>query len=259
MANLETLQHSERIRDLARSLKSIDPSASYAAATLTAKHGKMMRSFYSHFAGFPKGIRPGEGIELRQASIVDPYIMCMKWDKVGQEWIVVNALPALIIFLRYGGNALITESIAREHFSEYMEPHVCISRGAGGFIRQDADFPELRNRRPRPKQRERILERDGHRCQMLGCRASAEEDAELQLHHIRPFSQDGPTLDENLITLCQDCHRSLDPHYQPDLYWATGGPLSSAIESENAETHRREVENYRRLVARKLDSLPDRD
>lgn len=81
----------------------------------------------------------------------------------------------------------------------------------------------------------------------------------LQLHHIRPFSQDGPTFDENLITLCKECHESLGPHYQPELYWVVDGPLQSTIDSENAETHRREVKNYRRLIARRLDLQSDQN
>jgi Holliday junction DNA helicase RuvB len=48
--------------------------------------------------------------------------------------------------------------------------------------------------------RRKVLGRDGHRC--AGCRSPHR----LQLHHIVPFNQGGPTCLENLLTLCRGCH-----------------------------------------------------
>jgi 5-methylcytosine-specific restriction endonuclease McrA len=46
-----------------------------------------------------------------------------------------------------------------------------------------------------------VLERDGWRCQQCGRRSN------LEVHHLRPRSQQGPDSEENLITLCCACHR----------------------------------------------------
>lgn len=50
--------------------------------------------------------------------------------------------------------------------------------------------------------RNQILERDGWKCQSCGRRD------QLQLHHIVHRSQSGPDCEENLIVVCNECHRS---------------------------------------------------
>ena len=68
-----------------------------------------------------------------------------------------------------------------------------------------------RERRPRlrldersyQRLRERVFERDSWRCQRCGCLS------ELQLHHIQARSRLGDDADENLITLCAQCHQKV--------------------------------------------------
>ena len=45
-----------------------------------------------------------------------------------------------------------------------------------------------------------VMERDGWRCQACGCMKH------LQVHHIEFRSHSGRDVEENLITLCADCH-----------------------------------------------------
>ncbi len=45
-----------------------------------------------------------------------------------------------------------------------------------------------------------VLQRDGWRCQQCGSRTN------LQVHHIQLRSQLGDDTEENLVTLCSDCH-----------------------------------------------------
>ena len=67
----------------------------------------------------------------------------------------------------------------------------------------------LRQKQPRSKLnleeytvvRNQVLERDGWRCQDCG----AAKD--LQVHHMKPRSQLGGDVTQNLITLCADCHQ----------------------------------------------------
>jgi 5-methylcytosine-specific restriction endonuclease McrA len=47
----------------------------------------------------------------------------------------------------------------------------------------------------------RVLERDGWRCQCCGRRD------QLEVHHLIRRSQLGPDDEENLIVLCNGCHR----------------------------------------------------
>ena len=45
-----------------------------------------------------------------------------------------------------------------------------------------------------------VLERDGWRCQVCGSMQH------LQVHHLKFRSQAGSDVEQNLITLCADCH-----------------------------------------------------
>ncbi len=59
-----------------------------------------------------------------------------------------------------------------------------------------------------PKKRprwQRILKRDGYRCQFPSCGRRRN----LEVHHIEPCSQGGIDHPDNLITLCAFCHRRL--------------------------------------------------
>ena len=53
------------------------------------------------------------------------------------------------------------------------------------------------------KLRRMILERDGWRCQHCG------SISEVEVHHIQHRSRHGEDSDENLISLCPQCHRAM--------------------------------------------------
>ncbi len=48
-----------------------------------------------------------------------------------------------------------------------------------------------------------VLRRDGWRCQSCG------RSEDLQVHHIEARSRLGDDSEQNLITLCADCHRGI--------------------------------------------------
>ncbi|MFJ9434704.1 HNH endonuclease [Streptomyces sp. NPDC101490] len=79
------------------------------------------------------------------------------------------------------------------------------------------------------KQRHAILERDGKRCRDCGD-APDKNGVVLQVHHILPVHLGGKNDDENLVTLCHNCHAGrhsasefgvrdelLHPENEPDL------------------------------------------
>jgi len=53
------------------------------------------------------------------------------------------------------------------------------------------------------KLRRAILQRDGWRCQFCGAMTN------LEVHHQRFRSHSGEDTEENLTTLCDDCHSSI--------------------------------------------------
>jgi 5-methylcytosine-specific restriction endonuclease McrA len=64
--------------------------------------------------------------------------------------------------------------------------------------------PRLRlNRETYCELHRQVLERDGWRCQACG------KMCQLQVHHQQFRSRSGHDAEENLITLCVDCHTNL--------------------------------------------------
>ena len=61
--------------------------------------------------------------------------------------------------------------------------------------------------------RQQVLRRDGWRCQSCGAMAS------LEVHHKEFRSQGGDDSEENLITLCRQCHADIHR-------WKTGVALA---------------------------------
>ena len=55
-----------------------------------------------------------------------------------------------------------------------------------------------------PGQKEEIFRRDGWCCSTPAC----PNRVWLHVHHIKPFSQGGPTTRRNLLSLCSGCHRN---------------------------------------------------
>jgi len=51
--------------------------------------------------------------------------------------------------------------------------------------------------------RQQVLRRDGWRCQSCGTMSNLEN---LEVHHQQFRSHSGDASEENLITLCVDCH-----------------------------------------------------
>lgn len=61
--------------------------------------------------------------------------------------------------------------------------------------------------------RERVLRRDGYECRFCGVSNGTHEDEHgsgLHAHHIIPAADGGRDLPDNLITVCNSCHRTLE-------------------------------------------------
>ena len=64
---------------------------------------------------------------------------------------------------------------------------------------------KAKNRLTTKAQRQEILRRDGWCCSTPGC----ANVLWLEIHHIKPYSEGGETVSENLLGLCSGCHRNL--------------------------------------------------
>lgn len=72
------------------------------------------------------------------------------------------------------------------------------------------------------KQRQKAIERDNYKCRICGTKISKES---AEVHHIIPkrtFKKENGDFLENLVTLCQKCHRSIEANapleYQKKIF-----------------------------------------
>ena len=258
MTSIDSRDRPDRFDALAHSLTEIHPDTSYYAATLLKTGTGEMLGFFSRWAGLSEEYSLDKGIELRRAVPVDPEKYSQLWEEQDQGWIVVNGDLGILVFFGVGGHAFIAEDIAREYFALDLEPHPVVPNGGVGYRHYDPKSREVTNRRLRPQQKKRIRDRDGHQCKKCRKRQSEFPEIELQAHHIRPFAQGGLTIDENLITLCSECHQGLVPHFQPDLFFLPDGPYEKSHQQETAATHSGGAEAHRRCVDSLLDDLAGR-
>lgn len=56
-----------------------------------------------------------------------------------------------------------------------------------------------------------VLERDGYQCRHVAEGSVCRGTENLEVHHIRPLSAGGTTVNSNLITLCEKHHLSRHP------------------------------------------------
>jgi len=96
----------------------------------------------------------------------------------------VGAIIGTCVFLFLAGGAFIL------HKNEDKEKKIAIE--------YPADWDEIRKR---------ILERDSFTC--CNCQAT---NTILHVHHVVPLTRGGTSIDSNLITLCEDCHKFIHPH-----------------------------------------------
>lgn len=77
-----------------------------------------------------------------------------------------------------------------------------VTNSSYSYVNQFKHIPDegVANRKVKGKLRDDILERDDHRCVSCG------NEENLQVHHIIPRGSGGKNSENNLATLCADCH-----------------------------------------------------
>lgn len=195
-------------------------------------------------------------IELREPRLVKAHRFADLWIESKMPFHVVNSVEDFVRWFQYGGNALIEKSIAKELLSDNFKPGACVQTGWRGFTSKQALSPDLFRRVPTPKLRMAVIKRDSYRCRACGRRPENHVDIELHVHHIRPHAQRGPTHEDNLITLCDTCHRGLDPHYEWSLYsLLEDAPGDADIKDSRRQKYLKGVQAYREARQQFLNEL----
>lgn len=158
------------------------------------------------------------------------------------------------LFHLVGGYALVEKTLAEDVASHIIRPSPKVRVGSVGFTSLDGLSPSAFKPSPSPKLRMRILKRDGYRCRICGRKPDDYLDLELHVHHIRKRANGGLTDEANLITLCNTCHKGLDPHEDFTLF--------DYIEEQNltVEALIESIRNYRKLYfGSDADLIQDND
>jgi hypothetical protein len=168
----------------------------------------------SHFGSWAAALR-SIGIPLRdyrpdRKQITDAQLLeelARVWSGLGHrpsklEWEASEATYSYTTYKqRFGGwvnacAALVSGGIGNE------PPAAIESR-----TRPSMKPPPERNRTVPLKLRLRVLTRDKFRCVFCGSTPAINPGTVLHVDHIVPFSDNGPTLESNLRTLCEKCNR----------------------------------------------------
>ena len=173
-------------------------------------------------------------IEIRRSRPVGADI-AKAWENAGIPWRFIDSKESWIEFLVHGGGGLVESDIAKHIIPHLLEDRIVYPYGARGFSDPELLEPGALNRAPNPKLRMAVLNRDKRKCRVCGRRPEDYVDLELHVHHIRPWRVGGLTNSPNLITLCQTCHKGLDPHFDEALFDYL----------ENPHAIRKAVDNYR--------------
>lgn len=226
----------------------VNQNLNYYAITLTGnERGELSAGSYTHFVGWGD---PDMRTEIRVPSQVKPDWFIKIWEGAREGYSVVKNEDEWCIFYLLGGNGLVEESIARQHHPSLFEtdPSVRLPRHEG-FAGGEKLVSAALRRKPTRKLWREVTTRDRRRCRICHDSESDSKHFELNVHHIRPWGELGPTVEENLITLCRICHKQLNPHYNPSLFERIPKGESS---------HRDAVFWHRAIVYSRLTAVEDK-
>ena len=200
----------------------------YALSILLSKTGGFEFSTQTSWVGYTEG---SPRREIRKASLVHADRMLPAWRELGEPGMVINDAEEMTLFLAFGGNAVVEQSLAGSVFPDWLAPAVSVNVGL--------------QRAPTPKHRMRILKRDKYKCRVCGRSPKEYVDLELHVHHIRPWAAGGVSVDENLMTLCHTCHNGLDPHVEYGLFRL----LPNDASKDRAAAYKERLQQYQSAVA----------
>jgi hypothetical protein len=226
--------------------KNIDPKKYYYVLTREIDpEGRLIIGGYTEWVGFADA---DCRVELRSLSEANPDYFADFWIKQKLPFCVVNTPKEYIRWYFTGGNALVAIEIKKEFLPNVITSSPCVKIGNLGFTHVRMLPKDFSKRAPTPKTRMRVLKRDNLRCRICGCQPDNNTDVELNIHHIRPFGEGGITYDANLITLCNTCHRGLEPHYDLSLYNLIENTTGKDIKTQFRKKYLEGVKRYQKYI-----------
>lgn len=230
----------------------IQEAANYYVFSLSAdQNGKVTLDSQTTWTGWADD---AHRVELRQPMLIKPNWFANFWIDCQTPFHVVNSADDYAKWYLFGGHALMENNIACKFLASHFAEDACVRTGDKGLTSLNSLPDTVFRPVPTPKLRMLVLKRDDYRCKVCGRRPERHIDIELHVHHVRPYGQQGPTHEDNLIALCNTCHRGLDPHCELSLYSLLGEPEVDARTRIRREYLER-VKYYRTSVQKNIDTL----
>jgi len=227
----------------------------YQFSLFANEEGKLQYHMISSWAGFTND-KPMR--EIRQASLVVPETTIKFFRSIKEPISIINNKDDLQFFIYIsGGHAIIEKYLVKKYLKQFLEPQVYVFTFDQGFINIDSLPKEKLNRAARQKLRMKVFVRDKRRCKICGASPANNEHVELHLHHIFPYGMGGLTEENNLITLCNSCHKGLDPHQDLSLFNSIGIDMYSNRFANKSYDERMQL-NLKANVLRNMKSLGEK-
>lgn len=139
---------------------------------------------------------------------------------LGQPFTWVRSADDVIVWRDEFGWALVPTEHAVQCFGELLGPRECVKSAIGLYW--DVELPRNRaiSRRIPKDVRQRVLDRDEHRC--IECGKTPADGVTLTMDHVIPYSRGGETTEGNLVTLCEPCNQGHSDVYHPHLFSLAG-------------------------------------
>lgn len=193
--------------------------------------------------------KSGGGKEIRRAR---PHKDTDPWNLLKERWIRIEHRSHLLEFLTSGGHALINQEVIYTWWPELFAPTECFRYDQGvPFLGNDYLPPGAEERYPPPLIRRRVFARDDYRCRICGHSPEDHSAIKLEIHHVVEHALGGLTIENNLLTLCKNCHETATP---PDP-WLRGDMFDRIVVAASRfhrQSHEQGVADYRTWVARAL-------
>lgn len=178
--------------------KETEPGYLVSYRPLKSKHSFL--SIDTHWVGQDKKH------EIRRASLVNPLITKTHFKLLKYPLSIIENTTELTSFLRIGGHAIVTKSVAEVNWNEILEPKIVANTYEEGYIEYETVDEKFKKRFARGNFRIEIFDRDNYQCRICGSSPDDGVHVRLEVHHIKPWEEGGITSPENLITLCASCH-----------------------------------------------------
>lgn len=113
-----------------------------------------------------------------------------------------------------------------------------------------SDYPSDWNQR-----RKAVYKRDGYECQNCGRQGGPNGNTELHAHHVVPKASGGTHKNTNLVTVCEQCHRSIHNDVEAPTAGSVGGATSDD-ELDETIIKLKLVQSFPRVFSREDDYFP---